>query len=286
VEIAGAPYRALLGSEEWVAAELGGAGDPAGGVRRWGDRTRGGGRLRSLVALLPAPGAGGGPCVMGMTFEDSVRPESAEAVARLRGGAEVLMLTGDGGASAGAAARAVGIPPGNVRAGMTPEGKLRAVERLRAEDPRARVLMVGDGVNDAPALAAADVGVAVAPTADAAVAAAADVVCVGGDAVARLPALLAMARRAQALVRQNVALAALSIALASAPTLLGQLPLWAAVLLHEGATVLVALNSLRALRAPRLPVPGVPGPRPAAGGAAGSDAALPEGAPSPVGSAA
>lgn len=136
--------------------------------------------------LVLEPLAGGLPHVLGMVFEDTVRPESAAAVAQLQGrgagalrpAVDVLMLTGDVQASALAAALAVGIEGGKVQAGMTPDAKLRAVDDIRGKDAEACIVMMGDGINDAPALAAADVGVAVAATAEAAVAAAADVICV------------------------------------------------------------------------------------------------------------
>jgi len=255
VTAGGAQHRAWLGSVSFVQSFV--PETLRDVVKRWSakaSRTR---ALQSVLVLEPL--AGGLPHVLGMVFEDTVRPESAAAVAQLQGrgagalrpAVDVLMLTGDVQASALAAALAVGIEGGKVQAGMTPDAKLRAVDDIRGKDAEACIVMMGDGINDAPALAAADVGVAVAATAEAAVAAAADVICVSGDAVARLPLLLRLARRNRALVIQNVALAALSIVVASTPTVLGYLPMWMAVLLHEGATLLVAANSLRALHVPR-----------------------------------
>ena len=195
-------------------------------------------------------------------FADSLHPKAAKSVADLRAGSwrrgegmDVLMLTGDNPASANAIADAVGLPRSAVSAGLTPNDKLRIVEEERranaadASKKHKRVVMVGDGINDAPALAAADVGVAVASTPSEAAAAAADVLLLHADSdgISQLPELFDLAARTKAVLRQNITLACASIVGASLPALIGAFPLWLAVLLHEGSTLLVAINSVRLL---------------------------------------
>ena len=204
-------------------------------------------------------------------FADAVHPKAAAATAALRAGAwradgapmRVLMLTGDNQASAFAVADAVGLPRADTYAGLTPSEKLRLVEKARADakfanatktndatkNAYARVAMVGDGINDAPALAAADVGVAVASTPSEAAAAAADVLLLHADAdgISQLPDVFALAARTRRVLKQNITLAIVSIVGAALPALTGAFPLWLAVLLHEGSTLLVALNSVRLL---------------------------------------
>lgn len=192
-------------------------------------------------------------------FSDSVTSRAAAAVARLRSGGalRLLMLTGDNAASAHAVAQRIGFPPDAVRAGLTPLDKLRCVEALRDELSASswrggrRVLMVGDGVNDAPALAAADIGAAIAATPSDAAAAAADILLLNGaNSIALIPELLQLARRTRAVVRQNIAIAAVSVLAAALPAVAGLFPLWLAVLLHEGSTLAVALNSVQLLDLP------------------------------------
>lgn len=161
------------------------------------------------------------------------------------------MLTGDNEANALRVAGKLGIS--QVLAGLSPEDKVEEVRQLQRGSHRGwgrgtGVVMVGDGINDAPALAAADVGVAVAASTTAAASLAADAIVVTSSGIAAVPLLLAVAHSTQAVVRQNLVLAFGSIAALALPTVLGFVPLWVAVMLHEGSTLLVALNSLRLLR--------------------------------------
>lgn len=172
------------------------------------------------------------------------------------------MLSGDNKASAYAMAKQLGMTPDEVRAELRPEDKLGLVAALR-KDHGGSVLMVGDGINDAPALAAADVGLAVAATPSTAAAAVADGVVLSGSGagVSALPFLLSLSAFTRMIVVQNFTLAGIAILVTALPAVAGLLPLWVGVAIHEGSTVLVALNSLRPLmhRGPRVesapPVP-------------------------------
>ena len=132
---------------------------------------------------------------------DPVRPAAAEAIeALIRAGIQVWLLTGDGLAVATAVGRQVGVPPERVRAEVLPADKAAAIEALQAAGRR--VAMVGDGINDAPALVQADLGIAIGTGADVAIEAS-DVTIVGGDP--RLVAsAIALSRRTMRVVRQNL----------------------------------------------------------------------------------
>ncbi|MEW5311396.1 MAG: hypothetical protein WDW38_003116 [Sanguina aurantia] len=194
-------------------------------------------------------------------FEDVV-PESVAPAVRLlqsgkwqglgsnlrRNSKQLVMLTGDNAQAAAQVAHRVGIL--DYKAGMKPEDKLKFVLDFNARASGAGLVMVGDGINDAPALAAACVGIAIASTPSDMVAAAADVIILNGQGVANLPWLFKIAANTQAIVRQNLILALGAVAFATLPTVAGVFPLWLAVLLHEGSTLAVALNSLRLLLDP------------------------------------
>src|SRR6185312_9536803 len=136
------------------------------------ERLAGAGRSVAWVAI---DGAAAGV----LAIADPVKPEAAEAIRRLAdAGLESWLITGDGEATARAVADRVGIPPERVMAGVLPADKAAAIERLRGGGRL--VAMVGDGVNDAPALAAADLGLAIGTGADVAIEAA-GVTLVGGD---------------------------------------------------------------------------------------------------------
>jgi len=186
-------------------------------------------------------------------FTDTVRDTSKAALLALeKQGMEVCMLTGDNAPAAAAVASQLGMPASAVHAELKPAEKLGMVENLRYDkvnDVEGGVMMVGDGINDAPALAAADVGVAIASRPTEAAAAAADVLLLHKDStgISVLPDLFKLAQHTRRIIRQNLALAVVSIIGAALPALFGVFPLWLAVLLHEGSTLLVALNSCRLL---------------------------------------
>ena len=180
-----------------------------------------------------------------LSLADELRPDAAEAVARLvrlTTGPAVL-LTGDNARAAGALAREVGIT--DIRAPLLPADKLRAVEDLQRSG--GRLAVVGDGVNDAPALAAGHIGVAMGRHGSDLALETSDIVIVG-DELAALPAALLISRHARTLVKANLAIAALVIATLVGVDLAGHLPLPLGVAGHEGSTVLVGLNGLRLLR--------------------------------------
>jgi cation-transporting P-type ATPase J len=180
-----------------------------------------------------------------LALADRVRPESAAAVAALRETThhQPVLLTGDNARAATALAVRVGLT--DVRAGLLPEDKVAAVQQLQRDGER--VLLVGDGVNDAPALAAADVGVAMGGIGSDLALSSADAVVVRDD-LGTLAAVTRLSRRARRLVVQNLIFAATVITGLVVWDLVAHLPLPLGVAGHEGSTILVALNGLRLLR--------------------------------------
>lgn len=176
---------------------------------------------------------------------DRPRGEAAHAAARVAAltGSEPVLLTGDNARAAARLAGDLGIS--QVRAGLLPEDKVTAVRDLEAGG--AKVMLVGDGVNDAPAMAAAHVGVAMGRSGSDLTLETADAVITRDD-LATVPAVIALARRARRVVAANLVIAATFIAVLVTLDLVGHLPLPLGVAGHEGSTVLVGLNGLRLLR--------------------------------------
>ena len=188
----------------------------------------------------------GDSAVGALGVRDELRPEVPEVIAALHSrGIAVTMLTGDNARTARVLADEAGID--DVRAELRPEDKAAAVEALSRLGATA---MIGDGINDAPALAAADVGIAMGVTGSDAAIESADVAFIGRD-LRLIPQALDHVHRGRTLMNQNIVLALLIIAVLLPLAVTGVLGLAAVVAVHEGAEVLVILNGLRAARAHR-----------------------------------
>ena len=185
--------------------------------------------------------------VMGLiALSDTVRVESRRVVRRLKHMGRiktVCMITGDNKGTAAVLAREIGID--EFKAELLPDQKVSAIREWQRQGRR--VAMVGDGVNDAPALAQADVGIAMGVRAPSAATAAADVALLSDD-LAKLPYAIALARRTMRVIRQNAMLALGVKAAALALLAAGDLELWMAIASDAGASLLVTLNGVRLLR--------------------------------------
>lgn len=227
---------------------LGVVGGVGGQAFRLGRRLMFGGE--DWIDAVPVPGAGkteavvsGGDLRGRVLLGDEVRRASAPLLRRLeRDGLRVTMLTGDRLEAARAVADELGLR--DVCAGLKPEDKVDAIRRWQAAGEK--VAMVGDGVNDAPSLAAADVAVGMGLRGSDAVLEQADVVLMK-DRLENFNMAYHLSRRARAIIRQNLAISLAVIAMLVAGALSGGLPLTLGVVGHEGSTVIVVLNSLRLL---------------------------------------
>ena len=220
-----------------------------------------------------------GRVIGAIAVRDELRPEAAEVIARLDAdGYHVAMLTGDNHTTATALAKDVGID--EVYAELRPEDKARLIEKLRGQR---RTAMVGDGVNDAPALATADLGIAMGAMGTDVAIETADIALMGED-LRHLPQAFGHARRARAIMFQNVGLSLGLITILIPLALFGILGLAAVVAVHELAEIVVIANGVRAGRTtPLAPAPGRPAaPLPRAATAATSACGLPT-APRPGG---
>jgi len=174
---------------------------------------------------------------------DEAREASRPVLRSLRElGLKTVMLTGDRRPAAEAVARKLGLS--EVRAALSPEGKVAAIQTLRGEGYQ--IAMLGDGVNDAPSLAAADVGVAMGARGSDAALEQAELVLMH-DKIENFLAALRLSRRAAAVIRQNLVISLGVVGAMVVATLLGVVPLWLGVAAHEGSTFLVVANSLRLL---------------------------------------
>ena len=240
--VAGAGARATLdgrsvavGSPDWFAHTLGmGLDDVVDRLARM--------QAEGKTVVL----VGDGERIWGLiAIRDAIRPNAARAVAALHrlGVEKVVMLTGDNERAARAIAQEVGID--EVHADLKPEDKLRLVEALAAR--YGSIVMVGDGVNDAPALAAATVGVAMGAAGTDVALETADVALMADD-LEKLAYALALAQRSQRIVKQNLLLSALVIGVLVVGAIGGWFSLPVAVLSHEISEYFVIANGLRMLR--------------------------------------
>lgn len=192
----------------------------------------------TTICLLLSDGAVAG--LVGL--RDAPRPDAAAAIADLRRrGIATVMLTGDNPRAAAAVGRELGID--DVRAGLLPADKQAAIKAL--QDRKLVVAKIGDGINDAPALATADVGIAMGGGTDVALEAA-DAALLYGR-VGDIDAMIDLSRRAMANIRQNITIALGLKAVFLVTTVIGVTGLWPAILADTGATVLVTANALRLL---------------------------------------
>lgn len=227
--------RIRVGSPRWI---------PTDGASGLADRVAEMSQAGMSVVVVEVDGTPAG--VLGI--RDELRPEAAAAVQALADqGMRSVMLTGDQEVTAQAIAAQAGIPSDRVWAGQLPADKARVVAELVDKSPTA---MIGDGINDAPALAAATVGIAMGVTGSDAAIESADVAFTGSD-VRLIPVALAHARRGRRIMTGNIGLA-LAIIVGLFPlALFGVLGLAAVVLVHEVAEVIIIGNGLRASRMPR-----------------------------------
>lgn len=203
-----------------------------------------------------------GDCAGALRCEDALRATAPGAVASLRKrGAEVVMLTGDNQGSALRVARACDIPNGNVLAGMTPARKMEEVVgrvaklEAAAGGPkslrrrfigRGTLAMVGDGINDAPALGAADVGIAMGVAGSAAAMETADVALLTND-LSRVAEAIAIGHMCLVKIRQNIAFSIVAKGIVLVLSLMGYTGLWEAVVADVGTALVVILNGMTVL---------------------------------------
>jgi Cd2+/Zn2+-exporting ATPase len=175
---------------------------------------------------------------------DTIKDSSREAVAELhRLGVRSVMLSGDNAATAASIARQAGID--DARGNLLPEEKLTAIEALR--DSHGPTAMTGDGINDAPALARADIGIAMGAAGTDTAMEAADIVIMNDD-LRRIPEAIRLSRRTHAVLWQNIALALTIKAVFLGLAIFGNATMWMAVFADMGASLLVVGNGLRLLR--------------------------------------
>lgn len=180
-----------------------------------------------------------------ISIHDRVRPEAESLVAELRkaGISHTVMLTGDHAVAANLVADQVGIT--EVKDGLLPEEKVAALKELQAAGRR--VAMIGDGINDAPALATADVSIAMGTSGTQVAMESADIVLVE-DRIDKVPAAIHLSRRILGVIRQNVAIAVLTVVLLMVGVLSRNVGLGLGMLVHEASVLIVIANGMRLLK--------------------------------------
>jgi len=221
--------RVVVGSPSYAAGQAPLPADAAQVVAEWENQGK-------TVVVVSVDGTHTGL----IAVRDEPRPDAAAGIRALEAlGVEAVMLTGDNIRTGEAIARALGL---KVKAGLLPEDKLREIGALKEKAP---VAMVGDGINDAPALAAASVGIAMGGGTDVALETA-DAALLNSRVV-DVAAMVGLSRATLSNIHQNVAIALGLKAVFLVTTVVGITGLWPAVLADTGATVLVTLNALRLL---------------------------------------
>jgi Cd2+/Zn2+-exporting ATPase len=222
---------ALIEAQGAAGAELAGAAEVAANLAEAG-------RTPMVVARAGRP-------IGVIAVADRIRADAAEMVRHVHGTGvrRVVMLTGDLAPVGRAVARELGID--EVHAGLLPEDKLQVVTDLQRRGHT--VAMVGDGVNDAPALAVADIGVAMGAAGTAVAIETADVALMTDDLV-KLPAAISLARRTVNNMRQNIAVALATVAALLAGVLFGGVTMALGMLVHEASVLIVIGNAMRLLR--------------------------------------
>ena len=180
-----------------------------------------------------------------LALADTVRPTAKSAISELKaaGVRHVIMLTGDTATTAEAIGREVGVD--EIRAELLPAEKVQVVEKLVQEYKS--VAMVGDGVNDAPALATASLGVAMGVAGSDAAIETADIALMSND-LSKLPWVVRLSRRTLRIIKQNIWFSLLVKAVFVVLTFVGYSTLWGAIAADTGASLLVIFNGLRLLR--------------------------------------
>ena len=179
-----------------------------------------------------------------LSVEDAIRPGVEEVILQIKAqGLRPVMLTGDNAVVAGKVASEVGIE--EFYSGLLPEDKLDWLTRLKLE--HGNIVMAGDGINDSPALARADIGVAMGGVGNAQVLETADVVLLNDD-LEKMPFAIRLSKFVNTLIRQNVVFSLGVKALVAVLALLGLTPLWVAVLADIGISLIVTFNGMRALQ--------------------------------------